>query len=46
VDHSDGNPKSKDVQKVRKIMRNQVEALEDYFHVLPSTSHAFLTLVA
>ena len=42
VDH----PKSHDVQKVLKIMRDQLEAQEDYCLVLPSKSLAFLTLVA
>ena len=39
-------PKSQDVQKVLKIMRNKFEAQEDYFPILPSKSPAFLTLVA
>jgi len=39
-------PKSQDVKKVLKIMRNKFEAQEDYFPILPSKSPAFLTLVA
>ena len=49
-DHDDGQaqdqPKSKDVQKVLKLVRNQLQAQEDYFPILPSKSLAFLTLVA
>ena len=45
ADHDEGQPKSKDIQKVLKLVRNQLEAQEDYFPILPTKSLAFLTLV-
>jgi len=45
ADHDEGQPKSKDVQKVLKLVRNQLGAQEDYFLIFPSKSLTFLTLV-
>ena len=45
-DQDTGQPKSKDVQMVLKLVRSQLEAQEDYFPILPSKSLVFLTLVA
>jgi len=48
--HDDGQaqelPKSKEIQKILKIMRNQLEDQVSYCLVLSSTSGNFLTLVA
>jgi len=46
ADRDEGQPKSKDAQKLFKLVRNQLEAQEDYFPILPSKSPVFLTLVA
>ena len=46
VDHDDGQPKTKDVQKVLQIMSSQFEAPEISFPILLCASPAFLTLVA
>jgi len=48
-EHDDGQAqdqlKSKDVQKVLKLVRNQLGAQEDHFPILPSKSLVFLTLI-
>jgi len=46
VNHDEGQPKSKDLQELLKLVRNQLGAQEDYFSILPSKSLAFLSLVA
>ena len=46
ADHGEVHPKSKDVQKIIKLVRNQLGAQEDYFPIPSGKSLAFLTLVA
>ena len=49
-DHDDGQaqefPKSNDVEKDLKLVRNPLGAEEDCFPILPSKSLAFLTLAS
>jgi len=45
VYHDEDQSKSKDVEKILKLVENQLRALKDYFWILLSKSLAFFTLV-
>jgi len=49
-DQDDGQaqelPKSKEIQEVLKVMRNQLEDQVSYYTIPPNASSNFLTLIA